>query len=112
VFETIGGPPENVTTNIATVPASCAPLSESRKRIRYITDIEHGPRESFNPSWSPNGKRIASTKFKGGERCCVGDIYTMRADWSHRRPVSTSPRFEYRPDRGTAPQRSRSGGAA
>jgi hypothetical protein len=36
-----------------------------------------------------------STKFKGDEHeCCVGDIYTMRPDGSHRKPVPTSPKFE------------------
>jgi Tol biopolymer transport system component len=67
-------------------------------------ELKHGPKARFNPSWSPNGKRIAYTKFKGDKHdCCVGDIFTMRADGSHRKPVSTSPNFEFRPDWGAAP---------
>ena len=106
VFETIGGPPKNETTNLATVPATCGSPSECRKQVRYITDFKHGPTANFNPSWSPNGKRIAYTKFRDEDEnhpCCLGDIYTMRADGSHRKPVSTSPKFEYRPDWGMAP---------
>ena len=105
VFETYGmGPPEGKTQNIATVPSTCASPSACKKQIRYLTNLKHGPKARFNPSWSPNGKRIAYTKFKGDKReCCVGDIFTMRADGSHRKPVSTSPNFEFRPDWGAAP---------
>ena len=105
VFETYGmGAPEGKTQNIATVPSTCASPSACKKQIRYLTNLKHGPKARFNPSWSPNGKRIAYTKFKGDEHeCCVGDIYTMRPDGGQRKPVSTSPKFEYRPDWGTAP---------
>ena len=69
---------------------------------------EHGAGRiaSFNPAWSPSGARIAYTLFKGPgahHRCCVGDIWTARADGTDRKPVSTSPRFEYRPDWGPVP---------
>jgi Tol biopolymer transport system component len=105
VFETYGmGAPRGKTQNIATVPSTCASLSECRSQIHYLTHLEHGPGARFNPSWSPNGTQIAYTKFRGNRHdCCVGDIYTMRADGSHRKPVSTSPLFEYRPDWGPAP---------
>jgi Tol biopolymer transport system component len=105
VFETYGmGAPRGKTQNIATVPSNCASLSECRSQIHYLTHLEHGPGARFNPNWSPNGTQIAYTKFRGDRHdCCVGDIYTMQADGSHRKPVSTSPRFEYRPDWGPAP---------
>lgn len=107
VFETYGhGAPEGKTPNIATVPATCASLSACRKRIDYLTDLKQGPGARFNPSWSPNGKRIAYTKFNAGKdnkHCCVGDIYTMLADGRRHKAVSTSPLFEYRPDWGLAP---------
>ena len=107
VFETYGsGPPKGKSQNIATVPSTCAPLRECVKQIDYLTDHGGGRISSFNPAWSPSGARIAYTLFKGPgahHRCCVGDIWTARADGSGRRPVSTSPRFEYRPDWGPAP---------
>lgn len=107
VFETYGsGAPRGKSQNLATVPSTCAPLSECSNQIEYLT--HHGPGRiaSFNPAWSSNGKRLAYTLFKGPDahhRCCVGDIWTARSDGSDRRPVSTSPRFEYRPDWGPAP---------
>lgn len=94
--------------------------SPDGKRLLYVDAIDgdvwkmhaNGTRKrrltrngsSFEPSWSPNGKRVAYTKFKSDKHeCCVGDIFTMRADGSHRKPVSTSPNFEFRPDWGAAP---------
>jgi Tol biopolymer transport system component len=103
VFETYGhGPPPGKSQNIATVPSTCAPVSDCRDRIRYVTHHAGGPNQSFNPSWSPNGGRIAYTHFNDSP-CCVGDIWTARPNGGHRRAVSTSPRFEFRPDWGAAP---------
>jgi Tol biopolymer transport system component len=107
-FETYGhgDAPEGKSQNVATVPSTCPSLSDCRKQIRYLTHHRGGSRASFNPAWSPNGRRIAYTKFRdktANRPCCLGDIYTMRRDGSKRKPVSTSPRFEYRPDWGTAP---------
>lgn len=104
VFETYGhgGPPPGESSNVATVPATCAPASECRKQIRYLTHHRIHKVQSFNPSWSPNGRRVAYTLFKQ-HPCCVGDIWTVRADGSHRKPVSTSPLFEFRPDWGPTP---------
>jgi len=108
-FETYGHDetrPKGKTQNIATVPTTCAAVSDCREHIQYLTHLKHPPGARFNPSWSPNGKRIAYVKFRGGTKnhpCCVGDIFTMRADGSHRKPVSTSPLFEYRPDWGAGP---------
>jgi Tol biopolymer transport system component len=109
VFETYGHDetrPEGKSQNIATVPSTCTSVQDCRKRIRYLSHHKGGPLASFNPAWSPNGRRIAYTKFRNEDQthpCCLGDIYTVRSDGSHRRPVSTSPRFEYRPDWGVAP---------
>jgi Tol biopolymer transport system component len=106
-FETYGHgeTPEGKTQNIATVPSTCTSLSACGARTRYLTHLQGGPRASFNPAWSPSGRRIAYTEFRGEDAnhpCCIGDIYTMRLDGSHRKPVSTSPRFEFRPDWGKA----------
>lgn len=105
VFETYGHQaPKGRTQNLATVPATCVSLRDCRNRIHHLTHLRHGPGARFNPTWSPDGEQIAYTKFQGDEHhCCVGDIYTMRADGTHRRPVETSPKFAYRPDWGVAP---------
>jgi Tol biopolymer transport system component len=109
VFETYGHDetrPPGKRSNVATVPSTCASLSKCRKRIRFLTNHKGGAAMAFNPTWSPNGKRIAYTKFSDendNHPCCIGDIYTMRPDGSHRKPVSTSPKFEYRPDWGSRP---------
>jgi TolB protein len=106
-FETYGhgGPPRGKSQNIATVPSTCAPVSACRKKIRYLTHHRGGKGQSFNPSWSPNGRRIAYVRFREGDRNTppVGDIWTAGADGTHRRAVSTSPLFEFRPDWGAAP---------
>jgi WD40-like Beta Propeller Repeat len=107
VFETYGmGAPEGKNQNVATVPADCAPVRNCRRQITYLTHHGAGRVASFNPAWAPNGRRVAYTLFKGGKHhCCVGDIWTARADGSHRKVVSDAPQFEYRPDWGPAPPR-------
>jgi Tol biopolymer transport system component len=106
VFETYGmGAPKGKNQNLATVPSTCRSLNDCGKHIKYLTEHGAGRVASFNPAWSPNGNRIAYTLFKGPDHdhpCCVGNIWTMRADGSHRKAVSKSPRFEYRPDWGPA----------
>ena len=105
VFETFGhGAPEGKNQNLATVPASCTSVDDCRDRIRYLTRYGAGRTAAFNPVWSPNGKRIAYTRFKGDdETCCEGDIYSMRADGSDRQAVADSARFEFRPDWAVVP---------
>jgi Tol biopolymer transport system component len=102
VFETFGsGPPKGSEQDIATVPATCHPLAACIRDIRYVTHNGAGPHTSFNPSWSPDGQRIAFTQalFRDGKPP-VGDIWTMRPDGRDRRQVSRSPRFDFRPDWG------------
>jgi Tol biopolymer transport system component len=102
VFETFGqGAPKGSQPDIATVPATCHPLAACIREIRYVTHNGAGPRASFNPSWSPGGKRIAFTDalFPAGKPA-IGDIWTVRPDGRGRQQVSHSPRFEFRPDWG------------
>jgi Tol biopolymer transport system component len=101
-FETFGhGPPDGSQQDIATVPATCRPLAACTGEIRYVTHNGSGPRTSFNPSWSPDGKRIAFTDaLFPQDGPAIGDIWTVRPDGSGRQQVSRSPRFEFRPDWG------------
>ena len=81
VFETFGSspPPKGSEQDIATVPATCHPLAACIREIRYVTHNGAGPHTSFNPSWSPDGQRIAFTQalFRDGKPP-VGDIWTVR----------------------------------
>ena len=99
VFETFGnGAPKGSQQDIATVPAACHPLAACIREIRYVTHNGAGPGTSFNPSWSPHGKRIAFTKalFLTGKPP-AGDIWTIRPDGRGQQRVSHSTRFEFRP---------------
>ena len=69
-----------------------------------MTNNGPGPKLSFNPSWSPDGERIAFTDYLPpvGSGPPVVDIWTARPNGNDRQRVSRSPRFEYRPDWGVA----------
>jgi Tol biopolymer transport system component len=107
VFETYGhGAPKGKNQNIVTVPTTCGSVKGCKSKLTYLTQHGDGARASFNATWSPNGRKIAYTEFRDeteNHECCLGDIFTMRFDGSHRRPVSESPMFEYRPDWGPVP---------
>lgn len=101
-FETFGsGAPAGAEPNVATVPASCASLAACTRQIRYVTHNGAGPQESFNPSWSPDGSRIAYTEAQfPADGPAIGDIWTISPDGHGRQQVSHSARFEFRPDWG------------
>jgi hypothetical protein len=102
VFETFGqGAPKGREQDIATVPATCHPLAACVRKIRYVTHNGAGPQTSFNPSWSPDGQRIAFTQalFASGKPP-AGEIWTIGPDGHGRQQVSRSPRFDFRPDWG------------
>jgi hypothetical protein len=75
------------------VPASCPSLAACSKQIRYVTHNGAGPHTSFNPSWSPDGRRIAYTEaqFPAGKPA-IGDIWTISPDGHGRPQVSHSSR--------------------
>lgn len=105
VFETFGhGPPEGVSQAIATVPATCRPVARCAQRIRLLTSPHVQPVQNFNPSWSPNGRRIAYVRFRSVvDGPPHGDIWTMGSRGQGKRRVSTSRLFEFRPSWGVAP---------
>lgn len=109
VFQTYGkGHPDGSARDLATVPASCASLTACLEAVRYVTKNSGGTGRASNPAWSPDGRRIA---FAGRPSADDVDcqIATIRWNGKHRRVVSTSPLFDFRPDWGSA--RSARGGS-
>jgi Tol biopolymer transport system component len=95
-FETFGhGPPDGESSNVATVPANCPNLTACTARLRYLTHNGAGPTWSINPTWSPDGTRIAFAEFSDVE---ASDIWTMRPDGSDRRRFTDFPDlWDFRP---------------
>jgi len=103
VFQTYGqGNPTGTSRDLATVPVSCASLSACAAATHYVTSNGLGLGRASNPTWSPDGLRIA---YAGRPSVDVVDcqIQTIAYDGSDVRTVSTSPLFDYRPDWGRTP---------
>ncbi len=97
VFESYGrGDPDATFADIATVPATCQPLSDCVAKIQWITDNGASGRRNANPQWSPDGSSLVFTN-----RSSIDDpnpdIWTMRYNGTQRRQISTSLNFDYRP---------------
>jgi Tol biopolymer transport system component len=77
---------------VATVPATCASLADCTRKIRYVTNNGVGPATSFNPSWSPDGTRIAFTNVlppPDPNSLAISDIWTIRPNGTDRRRSRT-----------------------
>jgi Tol biopolymer transport system component len=102
VFETFGhGAPQGRGQAIATVPADCRPVATCASEIRRLTPSKDPQHENFNPAWDPDGVHIAFTRFAATDPP-KGDIWMMRWNGTHQRPVSQDARFEFREDVGVA----------
>lgn len=100
VFEATGpatGPTGG--SRIGTVPATCRTLASCPAQIRYLTPAASDTESNFNPSWSPDGQKVIYVNHVNGDETHnpVGDIWMMRWDGSQKTPLSTDPRFEFRP---------------
>ena len=85
--------------DVATVPATCVPLAACVDQIRNLTNNGAGPHQSFNPSWSPDGSRLAFAELAPGSL----DVWTMLPNGQDRQQVTDSPPYSFRPDWGVAP---------
>jgi Tol biopolymer transport system component len=83
------------------VPADCQPVATCASEIRRLTPGKDPQHENFNPSWDPDGVHIAFTRFAATDPP-KGDIWMMRWNGTHQRPVSQDVRFEFREDVGVA----------
>lgn len=102
VFEATGfsaAPGSTAGARIGTVPANCTSLANCTAQIRYLSPAGSPANDNFNPSWSPDGKRVIYVHHESGStsQTPVGDIWTMRWDGLWKTPLSQDPRFEYRP---------------
>jgi TolB protein len=98
IFQSYGaGAPTGVSTNVFTVRPDGSHLTQ-------VTHDEGGAVNAANAAWSPNGKKIVFVQVPGSGPFGYSDIFTMSADGSDIRQVTTSPAlWDYRPDWGTAP---------
>jgi hypothetical protein len=103
VVETAGtDEPGQPSATIATVPATCRDQADCARHIRYLTSPTSKPDQHFNPAWSPTGRQIAYVRFVNGSetRPALGDIWTMNWNGTHKRPLITTPMFDFRPEWG------------
>jgi Tol biopolymer transport system component len=63
--------------------------ADGSERTRLTTD----PAEDFDPSWSPDGTRIAFRSHRDGDE----EVYVMQADGSDQRNLSNAPGTDYSP---------------
>ncbi len=100
VFQTYGeGNPNGTSRDLATVPVSCRSLQACTAAIRYVTHNGMGTGRASNPTWSPDGSRIAFAA-RPSSVDNNAQIVTIRADGTGTREISTSSLFDYRPDWG------------
>lgn len=100
VFETFGsGVPDDATEgpSIATVPTNCGSIASCTAQIHYLTSRSAMPVQNFNPAWSPDGRQVIFVHAEFDLDQAVGDIYRMSARGGPQTPISTDPRFEFRP---------------
>jgi Tol biopolymer transport system component len=91
-----GGAPAGVSTNVFTVRPDGTDLTQ-------VTQYEGGNVNAQNPAWAPDGTRMVFAQRPGSGRFGFTDIYTMKADGSDMRPVTSTVFFEKRPDWGSQP---------
>jgi TolB protein len=86
-------------------PGTSANVFTVRPDGSHLVAVTHywgGDVNATNPAWSPDGKKIVFVQIRSGP-LGYADIFTMNADGSAIRQVTTSTLWDFRPDWGTAP---------
>jgi len=100
LFEAYGrGDPDATFVDLGTVPILCNGIKQCRKRIVWLTDNEASGRRNANPHWSPDGRDYVFTDRANIDTEDV-QVWTAKYGTDERREISTSKRFDYRPDWG------------
>jgi TolB protein len=86
----------------ASTPASGANLFTIRPNGTGLRKLTDGNSNSYNPGWSPDGKKIVFARFPRRGGSILGDVYTMNADGSHVTRVTNTPLLDaHHPDWGS-----------
>ena len=100
LFEAYGrGDPDATFVDLGTVPWMCNGVKQCRKKIDWLTDNEASGRRNANAHWSPDGSSYVFTDRVNIDTEDV-QIWTARYGTDERTEISTSKRFDYRPDWG------------
>jgi TolB protein len=86
-------------------PRTSANVFTARPDGSHLVAVTHyngGDVNATNPAWSPDGEKIVFVQTPSGP-LGYADIFTMNADGSDIRQVTTSTLWDFRPDWGTAP---------
>jgi hypothetical protein len=103
LFESYGrGDPDATFVDLGTVPWLCNGVKQCRKKIDWLTNNKASGRRNANPHWSPDGRDYVFT-----DRASIDteDVQIWTTEYGTDEPgqsreISTSKRFDYRPDWG------------
>ena len=100
LFEAYGrGDPDATFVDLGAVPWLCNGVKQCRKKIDWLTNNKASGRRNANPHWSPDGRDYVFTDRESIDTEDV-QIWTTEYGTDERREISTSQRFDYRPDWG------------
>jgi dipeptidyl aminopeptidase/acylaminoacyl peptidase len=94
VVQTEGDDFEDAATGPRRLRRELGHLCRQRRRIRI--GLTTSPAREYDPSWSPDGRKIAY-RYQPGEDEAEAEIYVMNADGSGKRNLTRSPGQDHSP---------------